>query len=366
MAIPSFSLDTAANSAAGLVKGAVRTVSAPFGSAEGVAGSVGNALGGVAKGAVRAGTSIIDGAVGGTANRKLITGAVQDIIGGGKTVLGKPGNPGEIVGNVLGAIGGAANTYLAGSGNWGYLSPFLLANIYACDADGIIRIDEPLMVTGPMTDSNFEGTFNWQSPFESTGPEAKAPALMAMLQSGSLVPVLNALQAVNPIQSDTINGALNSAADKARAIAKDLEGRTGITKLNSRQVFSGMPPVKITFVIHFRAVTDAMSEVVEPYMRLMEWALPQQLAKDGVLTEVIASTGSQNSSMLKAMFPSRSPLLVGLTHGRNRYAPMVIESVSHILDGPLDSTGLPIYRAVQLTLATLTAIDRNDFRGTFN
>ena len=32
-------------------------------------------------------------------------------------------------------------------------------------------------------------------------------------------------------------------AKRTATWAKELEGRTGITKLNSRQVFSGMPPI---------------------------------------------------------------------------------------------------------------------------
>ncbi len=220
-------------------------------------------------------------------------------------------------------------------------------------------------MSGPITVVSIEGTLNWQSPFESTGPEAKAPALMAMLQSGSLVPVINAIQAANPVENSTVNGFLNSAATKAKQIAKELEGRTGITKLNSRQVFSGMPPVKITMTIHFRAMYDTMAEVVEPYQRLWEFSLPQQLAQDGVLTEVIASTGSENSSFLKAMFPSMAPLMVSMTYANNRFPAMVIEGISNPLDGPMDDNGRPIFRSVQVMLATLTAIDRADVQKFF-
>ncbi len=126
-----------------------------------------------------------------------------------------------------------------------------------------------------------------------------------------------------------------------------------------------MPPIKVSLTLHFRAVSDAMAEVVEPYQRLLEFSMPQGLAADGVLTEVIASTGSENSSMLKAMFPSIAPLMVGFVYGNNRFPAMVVESISNPLDGPMDSEGRPIQRSVQIMLATLTALDRADIKTLF-
>lgn len=361
-------------------------------------GSFSNAAGGLVTGAARAAESVVDGFVGGSENRKLIQQAAgsvydgaKDLLTGKQTISGLFSSPdpaasgGAVAGAVsdyedvngmcMGPVGGGDLTggiadigaVMTGSegSDWGNLSKHLIARIYACDADGIALPSEPLGVSGAATDVNFEASLNWQSPFESTGPEAKAPALMAMLQSGALVPVINAIQAVNPIKNDTVNGVLNDAANKAKQIAKDLEGRTGITKLNSRQVFSGMPPIKVTLTMHFRALFDAQTEVVEPYQRLLEFSMPQGLAADGVLTEVIAATGSENSSLLKAMFPSIAPLMVGFVYGNNRYPAMVVETISNPLDGPMGSDGKPIYRAVQLTLATLTALDRADIKKLF-
>jgi len=360
-------------------------------------GSVTDAAGGFVNGAQRAVVDSVDRLVGGSENRQLIQQAAgkvydgaKDLLTGKQTISGlfsskKPTDAagvagavsgyGEVNGMCVGPVGGvdlvggfgSLGALLQGNegSDWGNLSRHRIARIYACDADGVALVSEPLGVSGPASDVNFESTLNWQSPFESTGPEAKAPALMAMLQSGSLVPVINAIQAVNPIQNDAINGVLNDAAGKAKQIAKDLEGRTGITKLNSRQVFSGMPPIKVTLTLHFRAMFDSMAEVVEPYQRLLEFSMPQGLAADGVLTEVIASTGSENSSLLKAMFPSVAPLMVGFIYGNNRYPAMVIETVSNPLDGPMDSEGRPIFRSVQLTLATLTALDRADIKKLF-
>ena len=407
MALPS--LDSAARGAGGLVRGAVSTVSdSQVGNLAGIIG------GGLAQGAVRSGVAAIDRAVGGSANRQLIESAAGSVIGGaqdllsGKTsvselisggigsVTAAAGNVGNLVSGALGSATGALDSLISGpkgavgdvtgmcygdiggelfgaatggfligeGSDWGKLSEHLIARIYALNNDGTPDITELLAVTGPISDANLELTANWQSPFEGAGPEAKAPALMAMLQSGSLVPVINALQAINPIKGGAIGAALNQGSDTLKKAVKDLQGRTGITKLNSRQVFSGMPPIKVSFTLYFRAITDAQMEVMDPYQRLLEWTVPQDLAKDGILSEVIKTTDSVES-FIKAMFPSLAPKMVGLTYGNNRYPPMVIESLSHPIDGPMDSSGKPIYRAVQLTLATLTAIDRADVRGLF-
>ena len=387
------------------MRGAVSTVSGSV---------IGNVGGGLVQGAVRAGVSVVDRAVGGSANRKLIEGAAGSVVGGAKDLLtgktsisglvsggvdsakaaaenvgnlvsggidsarnsldsiisGPKGTVGDVTGMCYGDVGGAlfgaaTGGFLIGEGSdWGKLSEHLIARIYALNNDGTPDITELLAVTGPISDANLELTANWQSPFEGAGPEAKAPALMAMLQSGSLVPVINALQVFNPIKGGAIGDALSKSSDTLKKAVTDLQGRTGITKLNSRQVFSGMPPIKVSFTLYFRAITDAQMEVMDPYQRLLEWTVPQQLAAEGILSEIINKTDSAES-FIKAMFPSLAPKMVGLTYGNNRYPPMVIESLSHPIDGPMDSNGKPIYRAVQLTLATLTAIDRADVRGLF-
>lgn len=373
-------------------------------------GSVGDAAGGLVNGAVRAGTSVVDGLVGGSENRQLIQQAAGNVYDGAKDLItGKKsisdlfsggGSGGVVAGPVnayedvsgmcMGPVGGDlfsginASSLREGEGSdWGNLSRHLIARIYACDKDGVALPTEILGVSGPATDVNFEGTLNWQSPFESTGPEAKAPAIMAMLQSGAMIPVINAIQAVNPITNDKVNGFLDGAANKIKQIARDLEGRTGITKLNSRQVFTGMPPIKVTLTLHFRAISDAQTEVVEPYQRLLEFAMPQMLAQDGLVANAIEGSGnveydkflkarttlegvrSAGDNFLKVMFPSSAPMMVGFIYGNNRYPAMVIESISNPLDGPMDSEGRPIQRAVQLTLATLTALDREDIKKLF-
>lgn len=346
---------------------------------------------GAASGILKAGVSTLDSFVGGTANRKAIEGGANTVTGTvadlwtGKTsvsqvfdqasekVLGlvdgvKSGDPTSLVGSVMGGVGG----FLPGlktlssdlGGDWGRLSPLLLARIFVCDAKGVADILEFAGVFAAMKEGSLEIQQNWQSPFENTGPETKAPALAGMLQSGSLVPVLNALQAISPFKDGAISDNLNAGSDKLKSIMRDLEGRTGITKLNSRQVFSGMPPVKVNFTLHFRALSDPLTEVEAPLTRLLEWVFPQELAADGILSEVLKTTNSVDS-FIQALFPSTAPKLLGLTYAGRTWSPMVIENVSFPLDAPKNSQGYFIDLPVQVSMATLTALDRPDIKRFF-
>lgn len=289
---------------------------------------------------------------------------VRETISQGMEVVRGAQSVSEVADQVVsGLVGGLVDSLLGTASTatqWGNLSPHLIARLYPCDAKGA-EIINPLGATevlAPITESNFEVVLNWQSPFEQTGPESKAPALMAMVQTGQLATVANALQALIPGEGKA-GQLLGDIAKSASTYASELEGRTGITKLNSWQVFSGMPPIKLSMVMHFRALSDPQTEVMEPYQRLLEWALPQELADDGILPELIRNANS-GSDVIKGLFPSLAPHMVGFSYANNRYSPMVIENISNPIDGRLDSNGLPIYRAVQITLATLTALDKND------
>ena len=240
---------------------------------------------------------------------------------------------------------------------WGGLSPHLVAKIFPCDHKGM-PVSSTDVVMGPVTDANFEATFNWQNPFENTGPESKIPTLMAMAQTGQLGVVANALQASGVGNQD---GTLaKGLAEAAKTASKDLLGRTGITKLNSTQCFTGMPPMKVNFTLHFRAMADPSEEVVAPYQQLLEWAVPQELAEDGFLANAIKNSPSDAQGLLKALFPSKAPQLIGFYLANERYSPMVIESISNPIDGPRDRLGRPLSRAVQVSISTLTALAKSD------
>lgn len=355
-----------------------------LGSVADVSGRVGT---GVVTGVVEAGRDTVAGMVGGDANMRAITGAAETVTGTvsdlftGKTtvsevygeVKGKLSSvleTGDISGVISGPLGGSI-LGIKGLNNdlgsdWGNLSQVLMARIFVCDSKGIADTTEFAGVYGPLVEGGGVSiTQNWQSPFENSGPETKAPTLTGMLQTGGLIPVLNALQAISPFKDGVISDTLDASSNKLKAVMQDLQGRTGVTRLNSRQVFAGMPPVKFTFGIRFRAITSAVSEVEAPLARLLEWVFPQELAEDGILSEVLQTTKDVDS-FIKALFPSKAPKLLGLTHGGRTYPPSVIESIDYPLDAPRDNQGNYIDLTVQVNMSTLTALDRPDIRKFFS
>lgn len=325
-----------------------------------VAGRISEQVGNVA---VSAAYTAIQGKVGGSENlsaiQKVISGnvggAINDVV---ERVTGKLTTPDSLSVTVAGKVGISPSAKQGNLSSWGKLSRHLMAQIYPCAPDGSPLLSDPVVsvipIEAPATEVNFEASFNWQSPFENAGPESKAPALMALIQSGQLSTVASALQEKLPDAADAVGA--KSLLNKVKEVGSGLQGRTGITKMNSRQVFSGMPPIKIPLVLHFRALKSGEIEVMGPYQRLLEWASPRSLAENGVFTEMLSSS----RGFLDALFPSEAPTMVGFVYGNNRYGPMVIESIGNPLDGPMDENGIPIYRTVQLTLATLTALDKND------
>lgn len=385
-----FSVDGLGKTVSGAIKGVTGTVAGStsnkvLGSAARFVGKAGE---GIVTGVAASGSDALDNMLGGTENRKAIesaartvTGTVQDLFSGKQTISGVVGEvKGKIetlvggdgaeqaFGSIMGSVGGLVGLKQSSSdlgSDWGNLSPLLLARVFVCDSKGVADMQEFAGVYGAMAEGAVSIQQNWQSPFENTGPETKAPALAGMLQSGSLVPVLNALQAISPFKDGAISDALNASSDKLKTVMRDLEGRTGITKLNSRQVFSGMPPVKFTATIRFRALANAQKEVMAPLARLSEWIFPQMLAEDGILSEVLQTTKDVDS-FIKALFPSIAPKLLGLTYGGSTYAPVVIESLDYPLDAPKDENGNFIDLPVQISFATLTALDRADIKRWFS
>lgn len=233
---------------------------------------------------------------------------------------------------------------------WGELSEHLIASFWEVDRAGK-RLDENVTVKAPILDGgNLDITLNWQSPFESAGIESSAPTLVALLQSGSLQPVVDALSAkggtINKIASDTF---------------KEFENRTGITKLNSTQIFSGMPPVKIQITVLFRAWRDPANEVENPFNQLMAWALPKKLEKDSTLLSRAVELAQNKRSLLDTLLPSVSPVMIAMQYKGRIISPLVIESIGMPITSPINKNGKFIELSVPLSLTTLTAIDREDW-----
>jgi hypothetical protein len=250
---------------------------------------------------------------------------------------------------------------------WHGISPHLIARFYPvkklADGSGWAQsretrelsstdkyvVDDGFEVHCPITDGNMETTLNWSSPFEGAGAESKAPALTAMLQSGTLTPVLQAV--LDKVGASSAGSSVSGMLDKS-------VGRTGITKLNSTQIFTGMPPIKLSMTLHFRALVDPVAEVRDPIMQLKRWYLPQLLSNDGLLAGAIKNGAEQ--STIESIFPSISPQIIGFRFGDMTMEPMVIESMSEPFTNPRSEKGVIVQQSIQLTLATLTALDRRD------
>jgi hypothetical protein len=252
---------------------------------------------------------------------------------------------------------------------WGGLSTHLIAKFYplkrvnsgsgwgqsrekrVISASDKFSVDDGYEVHCPITEGTKEMSFNWHSPFENAGAESRIPTLSAMLQSGSMGSTLQTIGDV--VGLDVQNTPVGAALLKA-------EGLTGITKLNSTQVFTGMPPVKFTITLHFRALQDPSEEVRAPILQLEEWAVPQFLASEGLIAGAVRNGVRMNS--ISTVFPSVSPQIIGMRYGDICLEPLVIESVSEPFTNPRSVDGIMTSCSLQMSLATLTAIDRRDLK----
>lgn len=215
---------------------------------------------------------------------------------------------------------------------------------------------DPVSVLAPLSEASMEISLSWQSPFEHAGPESRAPTLLAMLQSGALMPLIDAF-----LKGDDASSMATQAQQRSNDFIRQFEGRTGITKLNSTQVFNGMPPVKFQITALFRAWNDPFAEVEAPFNKLMEWALPVKLSPDGSVLARSAQAVKGNTGFIDALVPSIAPTTIAMKYKNRIYSPLVIEAINDPISSPVDKKGRYVERAVTMTLATLTAIDRDDW-----
>lgn len=219
-------------------------------------------------------------------------------------------------------------------------------------------VDDGIEVHCPITDGHSDLTACWHSPFENAGAEAKT--ISAMLQSGAATSFAQALSGIGLQQEN-----FGDVGQKAVDFLRDVEGRTSVTRLNSTQVFLGMPPLKLTMTAHFRALREPRDEVALPIQQLREWAVPQVLASDGLIANAVKSSGEFKSGarkVIETLYPSRTPQLIGMKYGDMLLQPLCIESISEPFTNPRSSDGVMLSSSVQITLATLTALDRQDIQ----
>jgi len=226
------------------------------------------------------------------------------------------------------------------SSYWGSLSPHLIASFFEVDREGK-RVDESITVRAPLSESNLDVIQNWQSPFENIA-QSSLPTLQQMLQSGAFAPLAKLL-------SD------KGGPDLTKLVAS-AEGKSSVTQLNSTQVWSGSPPLKITITAVFRAWSNPVKEVESPVDQLMRWSLPAYLEPDGLIGSVIKNGVDANSVM-----PSTVPSIIAFKYKNRTYSPMVIESIGYPISSPIDSTGHYVELSVPMTLCGLSSIDRGNW-----
>lgn len=247
--------------------------------------------------------------------------------------------------------------------NWGSLSSQLIASIAPCDKSGKVTGSA---VNAPLLDSSLAQQFGWSSPFENYTADSKSPTLAAMIQTG-MIP--NLIQAIDAKQSDG-NALDNGVLSALAKFIQQGEGRTGITKLNSTQVFTGHEPMKIDGTLVFRAYSDPVSEVTQPLLALWKMAYPKSLADGTVLLNnvqdmfndvggLLSGDTSKMDSLVKLVFPSESPSYVAFNYRGITYAPMVIENISRPLTNPTCALG-DVFATVQINLGTQRSWDAKD------
>lgn len=251
---------------------------------------------------------------------------------------------------------------------WGSLSDRLLADIYPVGRDGLAQLDASSNIThvvAPPTDANIELVGNWLSPFEGGGLGSKFPTLMAYLQSGALEAFATANVVTSALGIGDADGKLDSllksGVDKLQSFSQSAAGRSSMTKLNSTQVFTGSPPVKIPLTLHFRAFDNPQDEVEKPIAQLAEWMLAQKLSETSAIVAA-ADNSTSGKGIVAAFMPSLAPQMVALSFGGYLFSPMVIESMAHPITGPRGSSGAMLHVSVAITFSTVTALDAEDWR----
>lgn len=237
---------------------------------------------------------------------------------------------------------------------WSGLSRHLLASIYPVQNNGQPIAGGPVVVA-PLTEATVEITANWQSPFEQSGAETKAPAIAGMLQTGALLSYVEAI-----FGKGSQDGLAAQIVQRVQEFTDSAAGRSGMTKLNSTQVFTGAAPIKFSLTLLFRAFDNPTEEVRSPVDQLAQWVLAQQLAANGSIAQGITNL-RDGQGPLKALLPSVAPQMVALRYGGYTWAPLVIESMSKPLTVPRTLDGEPLHETVQLSVASLTALDGGDW-----
>ena len=241
------------------------------------------------------------------------------------------------------------------------LNNALLCEIFECDEVGnfIGNVLVRAFLTEPL---NLNITQNWQSPFENMGAETKAPALTALLQSGQAQAMVSVIDALVPesLKQALPNVVRNFLDDSGRILdsaLEDLKGRTSLTKVNSRQIYANMPPIKMNLPLYFRAWNDPITEVEAAVSQVMAWSLNKKIADKSVLQGL----AEDKKFSIEGLFPSLIPSFIGIRYANRSYSPFIINSVDEPLNVMRDSSLNRLYCDLTVSIESLTALDRVDF-----
>lgn len=239
---------------------------------------------------------------------------------------------------------------------WDGLHRELIASVFEVDHKGF-PVGSTVVRMVP-TEFNLEQALNWQSPFESAGPESSSPTLMNMLQSGAIQPVLDSLAG---LADSRLGKGAGDAVRNATGEVGEVRGRSGMTKLNSTQVFAGSAPMKFQGSFILRAWRDPVGEVERPLEQLMQWALPKRLAPEGTMLSGAMDFLAGSKTLGEAVFPSEAPTLLAIKYKGRVYSPLVIENIGIDLCSPIDKRGNFVQLLLPITFSSLTAWDRHDW-----
>jgi hypothetical protein len=246
---------------------------------------------------------------------------------------------------------------------WGTLNEALIAklypvtHVYGDNGDYWQRTPDSDSVEAPIADASLDASLQWTSPFEAVGAENKLPLIAGLLQSGSLQSALSALASFVP--GEVVDKASQLLSKQGLpSTLRQFEGVSGITQLNSTQIFNGMRPLSMQLTMIFRAWQDPNQEVQKPIDQLMQWALPQELSKQGFLVNF-----GQTHNLVRSLFPSKAPQILGFQYAGQAILPVVIEDVGLPMTVPRDPNGNRLRTALQLKISTLAAIDAAGWKG---
>lgn len=261
--------------------------------------------------------------------------------------------------NVASAILSLSGNPLAATSNWGSIHRDLIAEF--------IQLDAKMQPTGLsfkalVKEGTVEQQFEWVSPFEHMNAENDRMSLMGMAQTGELGSMA---QILGVSQDGEQTGLAALAGEKLQAVSDAVIGRSSITKMNSRQVYSGHAPLKMDLTLVFRAWQDPQSEVIAPFETLQQMAYPAEIADNVASAMKEQGTGSMADLGVTALFPSVAPQMVRFTYKGETYPPLVIESIGKPLDAPYSPMG-DIWLEVPVSLHSYHSLDFKDIQAAKN